>query len=614
MKQITQIGEAEENETLTPAKPNLDTEIITNQNAYQIQPGVPETQQVQENNDVILSQNDLESRESEAKKLEEKEIEVTAVDVQAEQLTTTDSAIASCTSDNKKVVSVDKSNSTAPEKLPLPQKPKEESYKLLSLEEMEENLFPLRAFGLFVSEKADVRSIAKRETNLMKINEEYRYFMGLMERRFMIHLKQIKANSSQTDKNHIQGKESRKADRDEDVENFPVGNHGDSGIDPSGKSNNSEVDEDDEEIDNLANLDTLEHDDKVASQASNKKNKKKQKSAEVKSDEDEGTDFDLSSLDSDSSSETDDPPLENLDDGSSDSDGSYEEYLRNQVKKSLMDFSESSGEELEESDDDRQAVVRKGLSSDSEEEKHPVKQEKLEEDFPDENDVPQASSSRRNSSQHEPLADEDSVIIVSESENQSKNEKDLEDRRFMQKFNRKLLQSDDSELEITGISQEPTRIRKHRKSRKSNITDYFVKKEKPSSDLSDDDLFAETSSQLPRRKKQTKILEPHELAPSTQRAQLKEDKRMKVLQKKSEALEKVRLSQAVLRSNRDEESGYLLDIDPVRKQKITVDNKLYDLLKPHQKEAVKFMYDSCWTTVKKVKATNGSGCILAHSK
>jgi hypothetical protein len=273
---------------------------------------------------------------------------------------------------------------------------------------------------------------------LKKINEGYRYFMGLMERRFTIHLKQIKecnaststemiGYSSRTAEN-VRGKRSSKADRDEDVENFPIGNHGDSGIDPSGK-----------------NQSALEHDDRVASQATSKKNKKKPKSAEVKSNEDEGSDFDLSSLDSDSSSETDDPPLENLDDGSSDSDGSLEEYIRDQVKKNLMDFSESSEEELE-SDDDRQAVVRKGLSSDSDEEKHPVKQEKLEEDIPDENEVPQASSSRRNSSQHESMADEASLIISGESENQSKNGKDLDDRRFMQKLNRKILESDESDV------------------------------------------------------------------------------------------------------------------------------------------------------------------------
>jgi hypothetical protein len=243
---------------------------------------------------------------------------------------------------------------TAPEKLPLP---------LLSLEEMEENLFGLQVFGHYVYKNADVRSIAKQETDLKKINNEYQNFMGLMERRFTIHLGQIKQRnaststemvgySSRTAKNHVQGKGSSKDDRDEDVEY-----HGDPGIEPAEKNQSNQSDaDDDEEVDKLADLETLEHDDRVASQATNKKNKKQQKSTEVKPNEDEESDSDLEPSDSDSSSE-----------------------------------------ELE-SDDDRQAVVRKGLSSDNEDEKLEVEQEKLEDDTTDENELPQASSSRKNTS------------------------------------------------------------------------------------------------------------------------------------------------------------------------------------------------------------------------
>lgn len=45
---------------------------------------------------------------------------------------------------------------------------------------------------------------------------------------------------------------------------------------------------------------------------------------------------------------------------------------------------------------------------------------------------------------------------------------------------------------------------------------------------------------------------------------------------------------------------------------ITVDKTLTEMLKPHQKSGVQFMWDACYETVETLKTNPGSGCILAH--
>nr|XP_032518493.1 transcriptional regulator ATRX homolog isoform X2 [Danaus plexippus plexippus] len=57
----------------------------------------------------------------------------------------------------------------------------------------------------------------------------------------------------------------------------------------------------------------------------------------------------------------------------------------------------------------------------------------------------------------------------------------------------------------------------------------------------------------------------------------------------------------------------VLDFDPETKEPlIEVDKGLVKKLKPHQANGIKFMWNACFESVKRIKKDKGSGCILAH--
>uniref|UniRef100_A0A182VWQ4 Transcriptional regulator ATRX n=1 Tax=Anopheles minimus TaxID=112268 RepID=A0A182VWQ4_9DIPT len=57
----------------------------------------------------------------------------------------------------------------------------------------------------------------------------------------------------------------------------------------------------------------------------------------------------------------------------------------------------------------------------------------------------------------------------------------------------------------------------------------------------------------------------------------------------------------------------VLDFDEETKEPLLeVDKKLVKLLKPHQANGIKFMFDACFESLEQMKDSKGSGCILAH--
>lgn len=58
---------------------------------------------------------------------------------------------------------------------------------------------------------------------------------------------------------------------------------------------------------------------------------------------------------------------------------------------------------------------------------------------------------------------------------------------------------------------------------------------------------------------------------------------------------------------------FVLDFDDTtKKELLTVDKDLLKILKPHQINGIKFMWDACFESLAKIQKSQGNGCILAH--
>ncbi|XP_014283274.1 transcriptional regulator ATRX homolog isoform X2 [Halyomorpha halys] len=112
------------------------------------------------------------------------------------------------------------------------------------------------------------------------------------------------------------------------------------------------------------------------------------------------------------------------------------------------------------------------------------------------------------------------------------------------------------------------------------------------------------------RKNIRKVLKEESLEKSTKEALKEEEERKKRIQEKqdlyNELIKKASEHVEVLQE-------LVLDFDvETKKPLVSVDYDLVRKLKPHQAQGIKFMWDSCFESVKEAKKNKGSGCILAH--
>ncbi|KAL7834252.1 hypothetical protein SRHO_G00284990 [Serrasalmus rhombeus] len=123
------------------------------------------------------------------------------------------------------------------------------------------------------------------------------------------------------------------------------------------------------------------------------------------------------------------------------------------------------------------------------------------------------------------------------------------------------------------------------------------------------------------RKKIRRIMEVGQLAKETQEALREEEERRKRLaerdrqRQQEESREQGKDDEVMIVSERpapDLAPLVLEQDDATRKALVQVDTHLLSKLKPHQREGVQFMWDSCCESIVKVKESPGSGCILAH--
>lgn len=107
------------------------------------------------------------------------------------------------------------------------------------------------------------------------------------------------------------------------------------------------------------------------------------------------------------------------------------------------------------------------------------------------------------------------------------------------------------------------------------------------------------------RKNINKILKKDCLEVGTKQARKMEAERKKRLAERQEAFAEI----MSLSNN----SKLVLDFDLETKEELlVVDEELASKLKPHQRDGVKFMWNSCFESLKRLEEDSGSGCILAH--
>ncbi|KAK7172885.1 hypothetical protein R3I93_002874 [Phoxinus phoxinus] len=138
-----------------------------------------------------------------------------------------------------------------------------------------------------------------------------------------------------------------------------------------------------------------------------------------------------------------------------------------------------------------------------------------------------------------------------------------------------------------------------------------------------DDVSPTTEESLrstPRGRRQIRrLLEVGQLARETQSALKEEEERRKRLaEREKQRLDRERKEreeadpEVILVSERQATPLVLEQDDVTQKPMLQVHMGFLNKLKPHQREGVRFMWDSCCESVQSVKSSPGSGCILAH--
>ncbi|XP_039756825.1 transcriptional regulator ATRX homolog isoform X3 [Pararge aegeria] len=114
------------------------------------------------------------------------------------------------------------------------------------------------------------------------------------------------------------------------------------------------------------------------------------------------------------------------------------------------------------------------------------------------------------------------------------------------------------------------------------------------------------------RKNIRKVMSKNQLEEATKKAAREEKERIARIAERQKLYNNLQFDE----SGKPDEvvlDKVILDFDPETKEPlIQVDKGLVKKLKPHQANGIKFMWDACFESVKRIKKDKGSGCILAH--
>uniref|UniRef100_A0A182MX86 Transcriptional regulator ATRX n=1 Tax=Anopheles culicifacies TaxID=139723 RepID=A0A182MX86_9DIPT len=112
------------------------------------------------------------------------------------------------------------------------------------------------------------------------------------------------------------------------------------------------------------------------------------------------------------------------------------------------------------------------------------------------------------------------------------------------------------------------------------------------------------------RKNIRKLLKKKDLDETTKNAEQEERERKQRIAERQKLYNQVYDEKPEVATKLDQ---LVLDFDEETKEPLLeVDKKLVKLLKPHQANGVKFMFDACFESLEQMKESKGSGCILAH--
>lgn len=129
-----------------------------------------------------------------------------------------------------------------------------------------------------------------------------------------------------------------------------------------------------------------------------------------------------------------------------------------------------------------------------------------------------------------------------------------------------------------------------------------------SAESSNSDIEEISAEEKERNLRIKPMLRHDQLESETINAQKKEADRLRRLEKRSNFLTKLLKT----KNENIDENDLVLDYASSTKKFIKVHTEIAKHLKPHQRDGVKFMYDSCYGAVDSLKENSGSGCILAH--
>lgn len=149
----------------------------------------------------------------------------------------------------------------------------------------------------------------------------------------------------------------------------------------------------------------------------------------------------------------------------------------------------------------------------------------------------------------------------------------------------------------------------------SKDEDYITLSSDSDCETTDKVTTSEADGEEQTTRKIRRLLEPHELAEETKRAQKEEEERSKRVEEKKSWLDEIIASQMFESQQiEDDESvkEVILDYDSKKGKNIVVHKDIVKHLKPHQIDGIEFMYDCCYGSVDTLKKLSGSGCILAH--